>query len=323
MCDWGRILVYRAIDGRRRAAVLAALLLALPAAPLRAQQSAMMDEVTADAPPVSAAPPSGAVGGMGDINLFPKRVVIDGRQRVVSVGLYNRAAAVGDYEITVSDMIMRPNGQMSALSSVSDAAERAKVKTASGMLRWSPRHVSLPGNEAQLVRVMANVPADLPPGEYRSHFTVTSVPTDLGGLSIDEATGAAQASGIGVRIVPRFGIAIPVIVRVGDTTLTAGLRDIALASNGVGKALSFTITREGTRSAFGDITVTVPGAKKPIAEMRGVGVYTEIDSRAVTTPIDPALDPRLIARGTRLTVTYTDDDVAPGKILARQEFIVP
>ena len=34
-------------------------------------------------------------------------------------------------------------------------------------------------------------------------------------------------------------------------------------------------------------------------------------------------DPALTARGAKLTVTYTDDDFAPGKILARQDFIVP
>ena len=65
------------------------------------------------------------------------------------------------------------------------------------------------------------------------------------------------------------------------------------------------------------------GAKKPVAEIKGVGVYTEINQRAVQIPIDPATDARLLARGAKLTVTYTDDDVAPGKVLARQEFAVP
>lgn len=299
------------------------LTLTIPANALA--QAAGPAEDAPDAPPAPAALPAGAVGGMGDINLFPKRVVIDERTRIASVGLYNRAAAAGEYEITVNDMAMQRDGRLVELASVQDAAARDAVHTASGFLRWSPRHVALPASEAQMVRIMARVPPELPPGEYRSHFTVVSVPPETGGTSIDEAAGAETNNGIGVRIVPRFGISIPVIVRVGETTLTAGLKDLKLTNSQPGgpAALALTITREGTRSAFGDITITAAGAKKPVAEIKGIGVYTEIAERAVQVLIDPATEPRFLAKGTRWTVSYVDDDMSPGKVLARQEFIVP
>lgn len=304
------------------AALALSLALALPSNVFA--QAASPAEDTPDAPPAPAALPTGAVGGMGDINLFPKRVVIDERTRIASVGLYNRAAAAGEYEITVNDMAMQRDGRLIELASLQDPAARDAVHTASGFLRWSPRHVALPASEAQMVRIMARVPPELPPGEYRSHFTVVSVPPETGGTSIDEAAGAETNNGIGVRIVPRFGISIPVIVRVGETTLTAGLKDLKLvAQPGSPTALSLTITREGTRSAFGDITITAPGAKKPVAEIKGIGVYTEIAERAVQVLIDPATEPRFLAKGTRWTVSYVDDDMSPGKVLARQEFIVP
>jgi len=307
-------------------AVLALSVIAL-ALPLPAAAQQPVPEPFADPAaeaPAPAALPSGSIGGMGDINLFPKRIVIDDRQRLANLGLYNRAVSTGEYEITVGDMAMQPDGHLVELASLTDPAARALVHTASGFLRWSPRRVSLPGSEAQMVRIMARVPPELAPGEYRSHFTVVSVPPETGGTSIDEATGAGGADGIGVRIVPRFGISIPVIVRVGQTTLTAGLKDFALiAQPGGGHALSFKITREGTRSAFGDITVTAPGAKKPVGEVKGIGVYTEIAERSVQIMLDPAADPRLLARGARLSITYVDDDAAPGKTLAKQEFIVP
>ncbi len=304
------------------AAIGLSLVFAFPASTLA--QTAGQAEEAPDAPPAPAALPAGAVGGMGDINLFPKRVVIDERTRIASVGLYNRAAAAGEYEITVSDMAMQRDGRLVELASVQDAAAHDAVHTASAFLRWSPRHVALPASEAQMVRIMARVPPELPPGEYRSHFTVVSVPPETGGTSIDEAAGAKTSNGIGVRIVPRFGISIPVIVRVGETTLTAGLKDLKLtAQPGSPTALALTITREGTRSAFGDITITAPGAKKPVAEIKGIGVYTEIAERAVQVLIDPATEPRFLAKGTRWTVSYIDDDMSPGKVLARQEFIVP
>ena len=317
------IIAHRGLAATLQTATLGlGLVFAMPAS--ASAQAASQAEEPADAPPAPAALPAGSVGGMGDINLFPKRVVIDERTRIASVGLYNRAAASGEYEITVSDMAMQRDGRLVDLATVQDAAARDAVHVASGFLRWSPRHVALPASEAQMVRIMARVPPDLPPGEYRSHFTVVSVPPETGGTSIDEAAGNTANGGIGVRIVPRFGISIPVIVRVGETTLSAGLKDLKLnAAPGAPLALALTITREGTRSAFGDITITAPGAKKPVAEIKGIGVYTEIPERAVQVLIDPATEPRFLAKGTRWTVSYVDDDMAPGKVLARQEFIVP
>jgi len=89
------------------------------------------------------------------------------------------------------------------------------------------------------------------------------------------------------------------------------------------KLIRLTITRSGTRSSFGDVTITASGAPKPVAMIRGVGVYPEVDQRTVMVPVDPAIDARFIASGAKLTVSYVDDDFAPGKTLARQDFIVP
>lgn len=276
--------------------------------------------------PTNAPAPIGAVGGMGDINLYPKRVVIDDHNRVASVGIYNKTANTGDYEITIANMMMTTDGQLVDVGSVKDGdPTRARVKGASDMVRWSPHRFTLPGNEAQMVRLMARVSPDLPPGEYRTHFSVIAVPPGDDGLTIDEATkGKPATNGIGVRITPRFGISIPVIVRVGDTTLTSGLKDLSVITAPDGhKLLRLTVTRSGTRSSFGDITVAAAGASKPVAMIRGVGVYPEVDERSVVLPVDPALDARFIASGAKLTVSYVDDDFAPGKTLARQDFTVP
>lgn len=262
---------------------------------------------------------------MGDVNIYPKRVVIDAKQRVASVGLFNRAASQGDYDISITDLMMTPEGRLVELGTVTDPALRAQVRTASGILRWSPRRVTLRPFDSQTVRVMARVTPDLPAGEYRSHFSAVAVPTaGTNGYSIEQATGGQTANGIGVTIVPRFGISIPVIVRVGETNVTAGLRDLIVQTAPDGKRfIAMTMTRAGNRSVFGDIVVTVAGSKTKVAEIKGIGVYPEVSQRLVQFPIDLAADPRLTARGARLTVTFTDDDFAPGKILVKQDFIVP
>jgi hypothetical protein len=276
--------------------------------------------------PTTAQAPAGAVGGMGDINLYPKRVVIDDRNRVASVGVYNKTAQTGDYDITITDMMMTTDGRLIELAvAKADDPTRARVKAAGEMVRWSPHHFPLPGNESQMVRIMARVSPDLPAGEYRTHLSVIAVPPGDDGLTIDEAAKNQPASGgIGVKITPRFGISIPVIIRVGETTLTSGLKDLAvITAPGGQKLIRLTVTRSGTRSSFGDITVTAPGAAKPVALVRGVGVYPEVDERTVTLPVDPAIDAHFIASGAKLTVSYVDDDYAAGKTLAKQDFIVP
>jgi hypothetical protein len=316
------LLACPATAGAQVASLNAADSTAVPATPAA---DAKADPLKVEGPSAAQAP-SGAVGGMGDINLYPKRVVIDERNRVASVGIYNKTANTGDYDISISDMMMTPDGRLIELAAAkADDPARARVKGASEMVRWSPHHFTLPGNEAQMVRIMARAMADLPAGEYRTHFSVVAVPPGDDGLTIDDVTkGKDKATGIGVKITPRFGIAIPVIIRIGETTLTSGLKDLSVVTGPGGqKQLRLVVTRSGTRSSFGDITVTAPGAAKPVALIRGVGVYPEIDERAVTLPIEPAVDPRLYASGAKLTVSYVDDDFAPGKTLAKQDFIVP
>jgi len=202
-------------------------------------------------------------------------------------GSTNRAAAADEYDITVCDMAMPRDGRLVDLAAIEDAAVRANVRVASSTLRWPPRHVTLPGSEAQMRADNGARCALFAAGRYRSQLTVVSAPPETGGTSIDEAACEQTNGGIGVRIVPRLGSSIPVIVRVGETTLTAGLMDFALSTpTGERAILSIKITREGTRSAFGDITITAPGAKKPMAEIMGIGVDSEIAERAVKVPID-------------------------------------
>ena len=269
--------------------------------------------------------PQGSVGGMGDINLFTKRIVIDRRQRIASIGVYNKTANRGDYEISISDMLMTPEGRVIPIDNLPEGIVADRLLPASGMLRWSPRRVMLLGNEAQTVRIMARPPADLPPGEYRSHFMIVSVPEDSGGLTIEQALegGASENDSVGVVIRPRFGISIPVIVRIGETSLAVGLEVKGLVETDAGQALALTLNRSGTRSAFGDLVVSARGVSEPVAVSRGVGVYPEIDSRDVVIPINTELPAGTIRPGSILNVRFVDDDVNPGELLASQDYVVP
>lgn len=288
--------------------------------------SAAIAQEEAEATEAAAPPaPEGSVGGMGDINLFPKRVVIDGRRSIATVGLYNKTADDGDYEIKIVDMAMTPDGQLFNFDNGAPPEIIAKVKTASPFLRYSPRRVVLRGSESQTIRIMARGDNELPDGEYRSHFLAVSIPRDeQQGLSIDDAITGDNPDGIGVQIRPRFGISIPVIVRIGETTLNVGIREAKLLTAEDGsQAVGMILTRSGTRSAFGDVVVTTSGSSTPVAISRGIGIYPEIDERLVIIPVNSELEPGMLASGKKLSITYTDDDFEPGAKLAEYTLVIP
>ena len=323
-------------SGAARLTPLLASAVFFAAAPVQAQNVGIGSDTAVAVEEVEQAPaipevdpgavPEGSVGGMGDINLYPKRVVIDRRQRIATVGIYNKTANPGEYEISIEDMVMTPEGNVFQLSNLPPGVSTERLSAAGEMLRWSPRRVALLANEAQTVRIMARPPADLPDGEYRSHFMAVSVPTDVDeGFSIEDAVGDGSEGGerIGVTIRPRFGISIPVILRIGETTLDVGMQDIALVQTQDGPAVMVVITRSGTRSAYGDMIVSAPGSSVPVAIARGVGVYPEVDSRRVVMAINPEYDLTQLRSGMVLSVSYIDDDYEPGVTLASQDFVVP
>ena len=302
------------------AIALAAMVAALPPTPFAFAQEPTQAEAPAATPQV----PEGSVSGMGDINLYPRRIIIQGRQRTAQVGLFNRTVNEGDYEIDIREMAMTPEGRLVALEDA-DPAIAARVKSAKDMIRWSPKRLSLTGNESQTIRLMARPGADVAPGEYRAHFLAISRPdVTEGGTSIDEAVSGRQATGIGVTIRPRFGISIPVIVRVGETTLDLGIEQPRFVDLPDGRrALALALTRSGTRSAYGDLQVFREGSGEPIAVVRGVGIYPEIERRTIVLPFEMAEDERPLAPGEPLKVVFIDDDFEPGATLAEARFQAP
>mgnify|MGYP001380048467 CR=1 FL=1 len=112
------------------------------------------------------------------------------------------------------------------------------------------------------------------PAEYRSHIYFRAVPkeTALG----DEAP--VDSTTIGIRLTPIFGIAIPVIVRVGELDLSVKLSDVSIdAVSDTTTNLAVTINRYGDKSVYGDLTVNwVPEKGEPVEVglVRGIAVYT-------------------------------------------------
>ena len=214
----------------------------------------------------------------GDLLIAPTRLVLDGR-RGGEVILSNMGSEEETYRVSLELRRMDANGN---LEPVEEAQANASEKAALAMIRYAPRRVTLPPAQPQSIRISARPGADLPDGEYRVHMSfaalpkvraVTDVPTDK--------------SGIAINLIPVYGIVMPIIVRKGELTVTAGLANPHIVHSAKGDELVVDMTRVGNESIYGDLLVYRQGAKDPSFIARGIGVYPEITTRHTTFAISP------------------------------------
>lgn len=231
--------------------------------------------VTLMAPEVSAQ-------GSGDLVVAPTRVVFEGRTRSAQLALANRGADAATYRISVINMRMDENGQLTQIAEPEEGQ-----KFADRLFRYSPRQVTLEPGASQAIRILLRKPKDLPPGEYRSHLMMRGVPDDAG-QSVETAT--TPDGQISVNLIPVFGIAIPIIVRNGNLEHAAAISNMQYVPPKEADQLSsirFNIERTGDRSTFGDLTATVNdgGNEVVLAQVMRLAVYTPNKDRTVEMPL--------------------------------------
>ena len=221
----------------------------------------------------------------GDLLVAPTRLVLDG-SRGTEVVLNNIGAEPATYRISLEIKRMTAAG---GLDEIAEADATEAEKAALSMIAFSPRRVTLPPNQPQVIRVGVRVPEGTPPGEYRAHMLFRAVPDAA------PVTGEAKPAGEGVSIAltPIYGITIPVIVRVGDLGAQAVIGDAWVSETQDGPAFNFDLTRSGNRSVYGDIEVTRPGVTEPLLLARGIAVYPEVGARKVSLRVPPDLAAKL------------------------------
>jgi P pilus assembly chaperone PapD len=257
--------------------------------------------------------PTQKLAAQGNLILTPKRVVFEGNRTSESINLANSGKDTARYVVSLIHLKMKEDGSFEEITQA-----QAGALSAEPYLRYFPRTVTLAPNEAQVIRVQLNKPAQIKPGEYRSHLYVRAVPlpTPLG----QEAKEASST--IAVKLVPVFGLSIPVIIRKGETNAAVAFSDLSL--NNSTKTVSFGLNRTGNASVYGDISVThtAPDGKKTVvALVKGLAVYTPNPLRLVQLPLntDATVD---YTKG-KLTALFTvSGDKNQDKKLAEAELVL-
>ena len=251
-----------------------------------------------------------AEAGIGDLLVAPTRVVLDGRKGTEII-LNNIGEEPATYRVSVEFRRMTAEGSLEDVTEPS-AAE----KLAEEMIVYAPRRVTLAPREPQAIRLRARVPQGVPDGEYRVHLLFRAIPP---ATPLVPASAQAAPKGVSFQITPVYGVTIPVIVRLGNLQATAAISDVRLDSKDGKRAVSLELSRKGSRSTFGEVRVLKPGVKAPIALQRTVAVYTEIDKRRVTIPIDEAFTGSVSGP---VTVQYAETFDDGAKVIAETQAVL-
>ncbi|MGA7616071.1 MAG: fimbria/pilus periplasmic chaperone [Thermoanaerobaculia bacterium] len=303
----------------RRAAVQAAIFCSVISLAASAQQDPQPSPTNQSPVAERAAEPRVPGGSaVGDLLVAPTRLIFEGRTRSAEVTLVNIGNETATYRISFINLRMTDDG---GLKEYADA--KPEDMPAAPLIRYSPRQVTLEPHIAQTVRLQVRKPADLATGEYRSHLLFRAVPKteDVAPEASDE-----KPKGLQIRLIPVYGVSIPVIVREGDLSVNSSITDLSVeqgATAGEPQHLKVKINRSGNESVYGNLRVVLEknGRNTTVGVLNGVAVYTPNPFRWITIPLRAPENVTL--DGGRLRVEYSEQAEAGGGTIAKAELQVP
>lgn len=235
-----------------------------------------------------------------ELLVAPTRVVLTPDTRSSELVLVNKGTETAAFRIAIENRRMRADGSLEEA-----ATPQTDEAFADDKLRYSPRQLVLEPGARQVVRIMASAPGALAPGEYRSHLRLMSAPVSAGTTQL--AGEAGSDNSLSIELVAVRSITIPIILRVGTLDASVTMDTAALAAEAP-EQLVVHLTRSGTRSTYGDISLTVEGEKAPAWLVRGVAIYTPNTERDVILPLPPEVRAKL--KGQRVRIDYISTDAA-------------
>lgn len=251
--------------------------------------------------------------GQGNLLVSPKRLVFDETKKNMEINLANTGKDTARYLVSIMEIRMTENGSFEEIT-VPDSGQNFASKN----LRFFPRTVTLGPNEAQTVKVQLIKSNLLAPGEYRSHIYFRAIPNEK---PLGEGEAVKDTS-IVVKLTPVFGITIPVIIRVGESTTKVNLSDVSLKIIGdTIPRISMALNRTGNMSAYGNIVVELvsPNGKvTPVGAANGVSIYTPNHIRRFQFDLDKT--PGINYHAGKLHISYTTEANNSPVLLAETEY---
>ncbi len=232
------------------------------------------------------------------IDILPKKVVIQERQKSGEFSILNLYDVVGNFRIEIVSYKQDENGVYQKLDTFLNPNFDPKK-----VIRFSPRQFTLEPGERQKVRLLVRKPANLDDGEYRFHVkAIRFVNDDLRRNN----TGA-------VSLLMNMGVTIPVIVRHGKIYSDAKIQNTQLniSETDSKPELEVNISREGNSSTIGKLDViwqSQEGDEKSLGMVSNANIFTEINNRKFIVPLQ-----EIPKNNGHFLVRYSDE-VKEGKV---------
>jgi hypothetical protein len=253
----------------------------------------------------------------GDLMITPHRVVLEGNKQIEEIMVANIGLDTAFYAISLIEYRMTDDG---SLQEITEPVPGQKF--ASPILRYFPRSIELAPNESQVVRIQERRRPGLEEGEYRSHLYFRAIPKEE---PRGQETTATDTTGIGIRLIPIYGISIPVIVRIGNLSASCIIDELAIEhKEEEAPVLKLVLNRQGTKSVYGDLTVdyvSPTGERINVGKVRGIAVYTPNTVRRFSMPLTV---PEGVNLNTgKLVVRFTDANEAKPLVYDEKELELP
>jgi hypothetical protein len=251
----------------------------------------------------------------GNINISPSRIVFEGQKKIMELILTNDGQDSAKYSISFVQIRMTEDGVFQNITNP-DLGQNFADK----YVRIYPRSVRMGPNKTQVVRLQLTNTDKLVTGEYRSHLYFKSLIPQKALTSSD----IRKDSSVLIDIQATFGITVPVIIRVGESTTKMNISDLKIETltDGTHK-LHLTLNRTGNMSVYGDISVmhiALNGKENKIGLIKGVAVYTPNNILRIITNLES--NNSVDMKKGKLLVTYSSKSETRPEKFAESELVL-
>lgn len=218
----------------------------------------------------------------GNLMVFPKRIMFEGSTKTSELTLANTGSDTARYNISFVQYRMNVDGSFTEIK-IPDEGQNFADK----FLRYYPRSVVLGPKESQVVKIQLTKINLLTPGEYRSHIYFRAIPNTK---PLGDEEQKKDTTTLSIKLVPIFGITVPVIIRVGESDAKVSLSDLKLSiQNDTIPVMQVMMNRNGNMSVYGELKVThkSPNGKTTVVgKASGIAIYTPNPARQFQLPLE-------------------------------------
>lgn len=254
-----------------------------------------------------------ASAARAELLITPTMVAFDDKERFEIVTLVNTSNEMKSYTIGLRYNKMRESG------AIYDPVEKSVTDFDLGKhLTFTPKRITLMPGAKQRVRLALKRPSEpIPPGDYRVHLEFSSVPVDEKTFN---AVKPNKEKKVGAVVDIYVGFSIPVLLRVGQEDVKAGIEQIKFESTAEGgQQVQVPIQRQGgPYSLLGHLfvyQVTADGKEDLIGEVSNANIFPEVNRRVFKVVMNKKINPT-----GSIKVVYRNYDKQANQIFAEKVF---